>query len=213
MLQRKPLWFKGIVAEDTEPFSAGDMVYGKLCTESEPVGDARACRWNEYIITEEYCNKLLEKPITVLVKSGTLSEYTGLSDASGTWIYENDILTDGNDLFKVEYRVGAFRVVSISGTLSEDLIIDFPRGIHADDQYFLLSEQLQAKRTFVIGSAFAPGWLLRLIQSLVKEEVFMEDKPIVHDEAKIARRLIEDKTGQLVGPFGSMDDLLHGLNQ
>lgn len=210
------MWFKGIVSEDTPPFKTGEMVYGKLHTEAEKAKSG-LCKWLPHIITASYSNESLPDPLLVPVKAETVSEWTGLEDADGTSIYENDIITDGRSMFKVEYRKGAFRVVPLTAPISEKFAIEHPRGIEAEDQYFLLSEQLKTN-TYVITSVFSPSWLLRVVRNLVKDDDFpeelMEDgikteedkAPILH------QRLVEAENGGFVGPFKDLDELMRSLN-
>ena len=87
----RPMWFKGIVSEDTPPFKTGEMVYGKLHTEAEKAKSG-LYKWLPHIITASYSNESLPDPLLVPVKAETVSEWTGLEDADGTSIYENDII-------------------------------------------------------------------------------------------------------------------------
>lgn len=210
------MWFKGIVSEDTPPFKTGEMVYGKLHTEAEKAKSG-LCKWLPHIITTSYSNESLPDPLLVPVKSETVSEWTGLEDADGTSIYENDIITDGRSMFKVEYRKGAFRVVPLTAPISEKFAIEHPRGIEAEDQYFLLSEQLKTHDTYVLTSVFSPGWLLRVVRNLVKDddfpEVLMEDGiETEEDKATVLQRLVEAENGGFVGPFKDLDELMRSLN-
>ena len=208
----RPMWFKGIVSEDTPPFKTGDMVYGKLHTEAEKV-QSGLCKWFPHIITTSYSNESLPAPLLVPVKAETVSEWTGLEDADGTSIYENDIITDGKSLFKVEYRRGAFRVVPLTAPISEKFAIEHPRGIDAEDQYSLLSEQLKKHDTYVLTSVFSPGWLLRLVRNLVKDDDFPEE--LMEDginKAPVLQRLVEAENGEFVGLFKDLDELMRSLN-
>ena len=213
----RPMWFKGIVSEDTPPFKAGDMVYGKLHTEAEKV-QSGLCKWLPHIITTSYSNESLPDPLLVPVKAKTVSEWTGLEDADGTSIYENDIITDGVSMFKVEYRKGAFRVIPLSSHISKKFAIEHPRGIEAEDQYFLLSEQLKAHDTYVLTSVFSPGWLLRVVRNLVKDDDFSEylmenrTKTEENKASLLQQRLIESENGEFVGPFKDLDELMRSLN-
>ena len=209
------MWFKGIVSEDTPPFKTGEMVYGKLHTEAEKAKSG-LYKWLPHIITASYSNESLPDPLLVPVKAETVSEWTGLEDADGTSIYENDIITDGRSMFKVEYRKGAFRVVPLTAPISEKFAIEHPRGIEAEDQYFLLSEQLKTN-TYVITSVFSPGWLLRVVRNLVKDDDFpeelMEDgSETEEDKVPVLQRLVEAENGEFVGPFKDLDELMRSLN-
>ena len=212
----RPMWFKGIVSEDTPPFKEGEMAYGKLHTEAKKTNNI-LCKWIPHIITDSYRNEIIENPLTVPVRSETLSEWTGLEDADGTSIYENDIITDGRSMFKVEYRKGAFRVVPLTAPISEKFAIEHPRGIEAEDQYFLLSEQLKNHDTYVLTSVFSPGWLLRVVRNLVKDDDFpeelMEDGiETEEDKVPVLQRLVEAENGEFVGPFKDLDELMRSLN-
>ena len=213
----RPMWFKGIVSEDTPPFKEGEMVYGKLHTEAEKAQNG-LCKWLPYIITTSYSNESLPDPLLVPVKAETVSEWTGLEDADGTSIYENDIITDGMSLFKVEYRRGAFRVVPLTAPISEKFAIERPRGIDAEDQHFLLSEQLKTHDTYVLTSVFSPGWLLRVVRNLVKDDDFPEDlmkdgTETEEDKASLLhQRIVEAENGEFVGPFKNLDELMRSLN-
>lgn len=160
----RPMWFKGVACEDTPPFKEGDMVYGKLLTKVERA-ESGFSRWIPHIITDAHGDDLLPNPLTVKVKPETVSEWTGMTDADDEFIYENDIISDGKTLFKVEYIKGAFRVVSLAEPIVEDYGKTYPRGIEADDQHFLLSEQLQSSRTNVMASVFSPSGLLEMVRS------------------------------------------------
>ena len=115
----RPMWFKGIVSEDTPPFKAGDMVYGKLHTEAEKV-QSGLCKWLPHIITTSYSNESLPDPLLVPVKAETVSEWTGLEDADGISIYENDIITDGVSMFKVELSATG-RIPELKASIDESI--------------------------------------------------------------------------------------------
>ena len=55
---------------------------------------------------------LLRYPIYIsdlpIINDGTVGEYTGLTDKNGKKIFEGDILSDGDDTYKVMFNKGVF---------------------------------------------------------------------------------------------------------
>ena len=68
----------------------------------------------EPIKTEIDMPTLLRYPIYIsdlpIVNDGAVGEYTGLTDKNGKRIFEGDILSDGDDTYKVMFEEGVFRI-------------------------------------------------------------------------------------------------------